>query len=1128
MNNTNHTNDINHIDNTTKTHTIEETYKEINNQAHNNTTNTSTADHILIEIQKSSQQKWNNNNIFKAAKNPKNPFYTLVMLPYPSGQIHMGHIRNYTIGDVFAWFKRYNNFDVLNPMGWDAFGLPAENAAIKNKKHPNEWTNTNISEMKEQLTNAGFSYDWEREISTCSPEYYTQMQKIFLLFYENGIAYKKESIVNWDPVEKTVLANEQVIDGKGWRSGAVVEKKLLNQWFLKISNFAEDLLKGLNSLEKWPEQVKTMQKNWIGKSMGAEINFKIFNEMSDKISNTISDKIDKSQTQIHSYTQQDSQQNYLNDIEQKNIAVFTTRPETLFGGTFICISIHHQIVRNLMSSKSYPDSAKEELSNFIAKCNKGGTAQQDLDNMEKLGFFTGIYATNPVNSVKMPVYIANYVTSDYGTGAVFACPAHDERDYEFAKKYNLPIVQVIKADTTDIAHTSDTHSNTFTSQTDKQNSETATISDHSHIHHNNHKNHNNNLPYTEKSGIICNSNFLNGMTVQNAFREMLNHIEKNNIGIKKITYRLRDWGVSRQRYWGCPIPMIYCDNCGMLKANEPVILPSDVSFEKPGNPLETHPTWKHTTCYKCGGKATRDTDTLDTFFDSSWYFLRYCSPHSKNIIDIDEVNKWMPVQQYIGGVEHAILHLLYARFFTRALVKCEALSGSFLEPFTELFTQGMVCHETYKDEDGNWVSPQDVITSKESKVLSDNDDLIENSNNIQSNDNNPNSSNSHSGNIEKIHRITKSKITVGPSEKMSKSKLNIVSAVEILKTYGADTLRMFILSDTPPEKDFHWNINGLNGCKKYLHNVLNESQKLKNILNICKRMDISKDSEAKNNVSKNNGSKENTSKDSISYNNDRNIFEFFSHTSASANSKTKITSKEFMKMTQEFINKSTEHITAYQLNSYIAQIRIFSNMLFATTNELLQTLQTLHNSQTLKRSHNSNNISIENINMDDINMDNINSENLQKSISLLTHGWKTFLIVTSPVIPHLCEEIWSNIFEKNTCSANYYLSNSHSPSEHSSNDDPSTLQKSSSLYKQKWPLVKEVEKEYNIVVQLNSKIMGAFTCNKKDANDDEFLKSKAINLIKEKINEKKDRSNLDTNNIKKIIAVKERIVNVLL
>lgn len=1121
-------NDTNHVNNATCTNQTSNTNRtsQTNNTSdttHNKTTNTSTTDNTLIEIQKSSQQKWKDNHAFKTAKNPKNPFYTLVMLPYPSGQIHMGHIRNYTIGDVFAWFKRYNNFDVLNPMGWDAFGLPAENAAIKNKKHPNEWTSTNISEMKEQLINAGFSYDWDREISTCSPEYYTQMQRIFLLFYENGIAYKKESIVNWDPVENTVLANEQVIDGKGWRSGATVEKKLLNQWFLNISSFAEDLLEGLNSLEKWPEQVKTMQKNWIGKSMGAEIRFKISNEMSNEISNEMRGKIfNQTSNETPNETQNHSNdiENVENDIKEKDIAVFTTRPETLFGGTFICISIHHSIVRNLMSSKSYSDSAKKELSDFIAKCSKGGTAQQDLDNMEKFGLFTGIYAINPVNSVKMPVYVANYVTSDYGTGAVFACPAHDERDYEFAKKYNLPIVQVIK--NADIANTTNITNTTNIDQAPNTNSHQHNHQQHTHNSNtqSNYNNSHNNLPYTKKSGILCNSNFLDGMTVQDAFKEMLNHIEKNDIGTKKITYRLRDWGVSRQRYWGCPIPIIYCDNCGMLKANEPVILPNDVSFDKPGNPLDMHPMWKHTTCYKCGGKATRDTDTLDTFFDSSWYFLRYCSPHAKNIIDIDEVNKWMPVQQYIGGVEHAILHLLYARFFTRALVKCGVLSGSFLEPFTELFTQGMVCHETYKDEDGNWASPQDVINVKDSKehlgsnLCSDLDGEL-------GGDSHP--TDSQSSNVQKIHRITKSKITVGPSEKMSKSKLNLVSAVEILNSYGADTLRMFILSDTPPEKDFHWNVNGLNGCKKYLHNVLNESQNLKNILNVCKKlgMDISRNGDGLNSSDGLNNSAD--LDNSASENNDNNnIFDFLIHSSDSTNSKadsdsktnlrTKTTAKEFMKMTQEFINKSTEHITAYQLNSYIAQIRIFSNMLFATTNEFLhnlQNLQTLQNSQTRH--------STEKLSIGDINI-----ENVQKSISLLIYGWQTFLIVTSPVIPHLCEEIWSSIFE-NTA----YMS-----------DDGSSIpQKSSSLYEQKWPLIKEVQKEYNIVVQLNGKIMGVFICNKKDANDEEFLKSKAINLIKEKrkekMNDKQDKSSFGTldknsaNNIKKIIVVKERIVNVL-
>lgn len=847
--------------------------------------------HYNIDIEKKYQHKWIKKNLFQTAENPRNPFYSLVMFPYPSGQIHMGHIRNYTIGDVFARFRRYLGFDVLHPMGWDAFGLPAENAAIKNKKHPKDWTLNNIVEMKQQLMSAGFSYDWSKEVTTCSPEYYTQMQKIFILFYKNGIAYKKESTVNWDPLENTVLANEQVIDGKGWRSGALVEKKLLNQWFLKISDFAEDLLNGLDTLEKWPEQVKTMQRNWIGKSFGAEVNFPIIN----------------------------------GDFSINLVKIFTTRPETLFGGTFCVIAANHQLVTEIIKKSQ---NAKE-IQDFVNECNRGGTAQRDLDTAEKYGINTGILVKNPITNQEIPLYIANYVSADYGTGAVFGCPAHDERDYDFAIKYKLPVIQVIQ------------------SETEK-------------------------LPYETKAGVMCNSGFLNGLTVQEAFDVIVNFLSKNNIGCEKITYRLRDWGVSRQRYWGCPIPMIYCDNCGMIEANEPVILPEDINFDKPGNPLDNHPTWKYTTCYKCNGKALRDTDTLDTFFDSSWYFLRFCSPNAQEIVDKKIVSHWMPINQYIGGIEHAILHLLYARFFTRALTKCGLLHNVY-EPFTELFTQGMVCHETYKDIDGNWVSPYDVVTSI-------------------------------SG--EKVHKTTGMPITVGASEKMSKSKLNLVSAIDVLNSYGADILRMFILSDTPPEKDFNWNENGLNGCKRYINSLLNAASSIKKYIF---------------DASPNNGNADLTAK-----------------------------------AMNEFIHKSTEHINSYQLNSYIAQMRIFSNILLKILDEIQKNSNHTYDIQTLQK------------------------------------AWENFLIVSSPVIPHACEEIWSII--------------------HNNAEDIEMI------CQKKWPHAEKAEEEYNIVIQINGKLLNVLKCNKNEANDEELLREKSIELAKKRIK---------TENIKKIIIVKEKIVNIL-
>lgn len=645
------------------------------------------------------QEAWKHSAIYEAKENaPK--YYVLEMLPYPSGRLHMGHVRNYTIGDVIARYKHACGYSVLHPMGWDAFGLPAENAAIKHNIHPKTWTLENIQHMKGEINSLGISYDWKREISTCSPEYYGQEQKIFLDFLKAGIAYRKESFVNWDPVEGTVLANEQVIEGKGWRSGAVIERRKLSQWFFKITDFAQDLLDDLNHLGHWPAQVKTMQINWIGRSEGVRIRF-AFRE---------------------------------ND---ETLDTFSTQPGTLFGATFIGISPDHPFVEKLAQSTP-------ALQTFVAECRARGTSQKDLETAEKRGFNTGLTLQHPFLKDKaLPLYVANFVLMDYGTGVVFGCPAHDERDYEFAQKYKLPILPVVKGP--------------------------EEIS----------------LPY-EGEGILINSDFLNGLSVKEANAEVIRRLVEQKVGVREVNYKLRDWGVSRQRYWGCPIPMIHCPSCGIVPVPEdqlPVSLPEDITFDQPGNPLDAHPTWKYVDCPACGGAAERETDTFDTFVDSSWYFARYCSPQFNQPIDKEKAEFWLPVDQYIGGIEHAILHLLYARFFTKALRKCGYWTIS--EPFKNLLTQGMVCHETYRDQAGAWLSPSEVEK--------------------------------RNGQYIKIADGTP--VKVGRSEKMSKSKANVVPASQMVEEYGADTLRLFMLSDSPPERDIEWSEAGIEGSWKYLNKV---------------------------------------------------------------------------------------------------------------------------------------------------------------------------------------------------------------------------------------------------------------------------------------------------------------------
>jgi len=661
------------------------------------------------------ENKWQfffeKNQIFKTKKNIGKKFYCLEMFPYPSGNIHMGHVRNYTLGDIIANFKRLNGYNVLHPMGWDAFGLPAENAAIQNNLHPKDWTLKNISTMKSQLQRLGLSIDWGKEISTCDASYYKHQQILFSILFKKGIAYKKKSYVNWDPVDNTVLANEQVIDGKGWRSGAIVEKKELNQWFLNITKYSDQLLKSLDDLKGWPEKVRLMQKNWIGKSIGCEIDF-------------------------------------ISDFKNSKIKIFTTRPDTIFGASFIAIAPDHPFTESFKNEKNFQDFKELALKNI-------GT-ESSLSKNEKLGFKTSFFVSHPFLNKKIPIYVANFILMDYGTGAIFGCPAHDQRDLEFAKKYNLEIIPVVSPNK----------------------SKSIVINDQAYA----------------DDGYIINSDFLNDLSVEDAKEGIIKKIEEKKIGNSKIIYRLKDWGISRQRYWGCPIPIMYREDGKVVLVPEedlPIELPKDIDFSKPGNPLENHPTWKYTKCPETGMKAVRETDTLDTFVDSSWYFLRFCSPKEKGRpFNIDEANYWMPVDQYIGGVEHAILHLLYSRFFTLALQDEFKLKVS--EPFENLFTQGMVCHPTFKTEKGKWVFPKEVIEKNGSYFLDN-----------------------------------KEKIFKGDSQAMSKSKKNIVDPDDIIKIYGADAVRWFILSDSPPDRDIQWSDSGIQGAFKYIQKIWRVCEKIK-------------------------------------------------------------------------------------------------------------------------------------------------------------------------------------------------------------------------------------------------------------------------------------------------------------
>ena len=664
------------------------------------------------------QKFWEINKVFskKVDKNKKK-FYCLEMFPYPSGKIHMGHVRNYTIGDVLARFKTLQNYNVLHPMGWDSFGMPAENAARQNNLDPKTWTEKNISIMKSQLKKLGLSIDWDKEISTCSPEYYKHQQEFFLELYDKGLVYRKENYVNWDPIDETVLANEQVIDGKGWRSGAVVERKKLNQWFFKITKFSKELLESLETLKNWPNKVKVMQQNWIGKSFGCDVKFQI-----------------KSQKSIN------------------EIKCYTTRPDTLFGMSFLALSVDHPI------AKFYENDP--EFIKFKKECSKTGTTEESIAAAEKLGYKTDLLAINPLDdTMEVPVYFANFVLMDYGLGAIFGCPAHDQRDLDFAKKYKLKITPVVRP------------------EKNKQFSI-------------------NEKAFTD-SGYLFNSKFLNDLKVPDeSISKTIDYLEKNDFGERKINYRLKDWGISRQRYWGCPIPIAYDENNNPIKIPKnllPVKLPEINKFESTGNPLDQIDEWKNISID--GKKYVRETDTLDTFVDSSWYFLRFCSAQNNNYgFDSEEVKYWMPVDQYIGGVEHAILHLLYSRFFMHALSH-QNENFDIKEPFEGLFTQGMVCHETYKDKNNNWVSPDELVTIDGKKFLK--------SNNTQ-------------------------QIKIGPSESMSKSKKNTIDPEQIIQEFGADSVRLFILSDSPPEKDVQWSDEGMKSSYKFIQKLWILNQKIMN------------------------------------------------------------------------------------------------------------------------------------------------------------------------------------------------------------------------------------------------------------------------------------------------------------
>lgn len=846
-------------------------------------------------IEKIWQTRWQEHDAFTAPESSDKPTcYVLEMFPYPSGHIHMGHLRNYTIGDVTARVKRSQGYDVLHPMGWDAFGLPAENAAIKHGIHPASWTYDNIAHMREQLQSIGLSYDWTREFATCDPEYYQHEQRMFLEFVKHGIAYRKEATVNWDPVDQTVLANEQVIDGRGWRSGALVERKKLHQWFLRITDFADDLLEGLDQLSGWPDRVKLMQEKWIGKSHGAYIHF------------TIQGRSEKLQ-------------------------VFSTRPDTLFGASFCAIAPDHPLSQELSKNN-------EALQAFIQKCNQLGVSAEAIETAEKEGFDTGLKVEHPfIEGHTLPIYVANFVLMDYGTGAVFGCPAHDQRDLDFARKYKLPVIPVVIPE--------------GQSAVDVVTEEEAYTGD----------------------GILAQSDFLDGLSVEAAKEAAGEKLKSLHAGEPAITYRLRDWGISRQRYWGCPIPVIHCDDCGIIPVPEqslPVKLPEDVDFSKPinGNPLEHHPTWKHVDCPSCGKAAVRETDTFDTFFESSWYFARYCSPYADNGIDKTLADRWLPVDHYIGGIEHAVLHLLYSRFFTRALQRCGYFNVT--EPFKGLLTQGMVCHKTYQDPKGNWLYPEETE--------------VKDGNTVMKNGGAP--------------------VTVGPSIKMSKSKHNTVDPSGIIKQYGADTARLFMLSDSPPERDLEWSDAAVEGSHKYLQRIWKlASQSQKSLA----QYDAALLEKAAGDV------------------------------------------LETRKLAHKTIDLVTQDVEAFRFNKAVARIR-----------ELTNHLEKLHAVD-------------------------------EASHAVFQEGFEIALRLLNPMVPHITEELWQQLgYTELLCDV-------------------------------AWPTaIKEllVDDTVTIAVQVNGKLRATVDCQK-DA-EESIVREAALAL-------EKVRAAIDNKQVRKVIVVPNRIVNVV-
>ena len=682
------------------------------------------------EAERRWQDEWSKQRIFATDNDdPRPKYYVLEMFPYPSGRIHMGHVRNYTMGDVVARFMRVRGHNVLHPMGWDAFGMPAENAAMQNRVHPKDWTYDNIASMRGQLKLMGLSLDWDREFATCDIDYYSQQQRLFLDFYETGLAYRKNARVNWDPVDHTVLANEQVIDGRGWRSGALVEQRDLTQWFFRITAFSDELLTALDHLDRWPDRVRLMQRNWIGRSDGLRLRFEIA----------------------------EAKRTDIEDLE-----VFTSRPDTLFGASFLAIAPDHPLADAIAATDPM-------LADFIAACRRGDTSAATLETAKKFGYDTGVKVVHPFRPrERLPVYVANFILMEYGTGAVFGCPAHDQRDFEFATKYGLPIRAVVAP-----VDRFDNESDLVAWLEQFMAGEEAYVGD----------------------GQLINSDFLDGLSVPDAKEEIARRLENSTLGdaqqaVRQTNYRLRDWGISRQRYWGCPIPIIHCDNCGVVPVpieDLPVKLPDDVSFDQPGNPLERHPSWSHVACPKCDGPARRETDTMDTFVDSSWYFARFTAPRASNPTDRAAADAWLPVNQYIGGIEHAILHLLYARFFTRAMAATDHLGLS--EPFAGLFTQGMVVHETYRRIDGTWASPAEIVIEEKD------------------------------GRRTAIDKATSEAIEIGPIEKMSKSRRNTVDPTDIIERYGADTARWFMLSDSPPERDVIWTEGGVEGAHRFIQRI---------------------------------------------------------------------------------------------------------------------------------------------------------------------------------------------------------------------------------------------------------------------------------------------------------------------